>query len=470
MILILNPGGHFDETNKLLPTRGHDPLLDEVINRKIKYSACKVEYKKFIKTLTSFEKIKDAKFPTDLYLAFGKELSEIILMSFVDVKKGRTIKNFSQNERLTKSLYNEIESRFPSNLTSSEIDEIIEVDWTLGNYSALHSFRAEAFEVAGVNVSSTLDMLKTEAEKAFTKGTTFADFKKNIALKGFESDRPYILETNFVTARNNAYHAAKWQDDIMPLKDVYPYLRYAAIMDDRVRDEHAAWNGHIEKVDSEWWDENYPPNGWRCRCSVEQLTEDEAKKDPEFGKRADPNTFADPDFRKNAGKDENIWKDWLDRKETGKQTVDSNSLEKWKDQTKKATEKAPDLLKLKNNEEYKEHYDQFVAGSILDSADYPLLLDDVLWDHISKKGARTQGRLEMLDYIHPTIKNADEIWLQENSKGEEYFVYFKAFKNKEKGGFACARVEKGKVVTFFEPDKESYFDKNRFGELIYKKK
>ena len=76
----------------------------------------------------------------------------------------------------------------------------------------------------------------------------------------------------------------------------------------------------------------------------------------------------------------------------------------------------------------------------------------------------------MLAFIHPTIKNADEIWLQENSKGKKYFVYFKAFKDNKKGGFACARVEEGKVVTFFEPDKENYFDTNRFGELIYKKK
>ena len=54
-------------------------------------------------------------------------------------------------------------------------------------------------------------------------------------------------------------------------KDVMPYLRYVTAMDERVRDSHEALHGIIKKVDSLFWDEFMPANGYLCRCTVEQL-------------------------------------------------------------------------------------------------------------------------------------------------------------------------------------------------------
>jgi len=54
-------------------------------------------------------------------------------------------------------------------------------------------------------------------------------------------------------------------------KDVMPYLRYVTALDERVRHAHAALHGTIKKVESPFWDEFMPANGYRCRCTVEQL-------------------------------------------------------------------------------------------------------------------------------------------------------------------------------------------------------
>ena len=54
-------------------------------------------------------------------------------------------------------------------------------------------------------------------------------------------------------------------------KDVFPFLRYVTANDERVRHEHAELNGIIKPVGDSFWDEFLPLNGYRCRCTVEQL-------------------------------------------------------------------------------------------------------------------------------------------------------------------------------------------------------
>ncbi|MDE5831716.1 MAG: minor capsid protein, partial [Desulfovibrio sp.] len=48
---------------------------------------------------------------------------------------------------------------------------------------------------------------------------------------------------------------------------------YLAIMDKRTRPSHAVLHEKIYPADHEFWDSNYPPNGFRCRCAVRTLSE-----------------------------------------------------------------------------------------------------------------------------------------------------------------------------------------------------
>ena len=80
------------------------------------------------------------------------------------------------------------------------------------------------------------------------------------------------LETIFRTNLHTAYANGHW-DSIQRTKERRPYLRYAAVMDDRTRPEHRAWHGTVLPVDDPWWETHAPPNGWNCRCRVIAVSE-----------------------------------------------------------------------------------------------------------------------------------------------------------------------------------------------------
>lgn len=83
------------------------------------------------------------------------------------------------------------------------------------------------------------------------------------------------LETIFRTNLQTAYAAGHWQQ-IQETKAGAPFLMYDAVMDNRTRDEHAAWDGLVLPADDPWWQTHYPPNGWNCRCGVIQLSAEQA--------------------------------------------------------------------------------------------------------------------------------------------------------------------------------------------------
>jgi SPP1 gp7 family putative phage head morphogenesis protein len=80
-----------------------------------------------------------------------------------------------------------------------------------------------------------------------------------------------IFETNMRTANAQARANAQYSG-------YAEYLRYVAIMDSRTREEHRSLHGTILHRDSEFWEENYPPNGWGCRCRVDAWTKSQIEK------------------------------------------------------------------------------------------------------------------------------------------------------------------------------------------------
>jgi len=98
-----------------------------------------------------------------------------------------------------------------------------------------------------------------------------------------------FLRTEQQAAFRQSQAIEAWQS-IQEDKDIFPLLRYSTIGDNRVRDEHRAIDQVVKPVDSPFWDEWFPPNGFNCRCIVERLSsgnvtskEFDANPDPIFG-------------------------------------------------------------------------------------------------------------------------------------------------------------------------------------------
>lgn len=78
------------------------------------------------------------------------------------------------------------------------------------------------------------------------------------------------LKTEFQTAVASAQSAQKWLD-FQANADILPNLRYSTVGDARVRDSHAALDGVTLPIGHAFWDSFFPPNGWNCRCTVQQV-------------------------------------------------------------------------------------------------------------------------------------------------------------------------------------------------------
>ena len=115
------------------------------------------------------------------------------------------------------------------------------------------------------------------------------------------------LRTEYNTAVRTAQMGAEW-NSIQEDKDIFPYLKYITAKDERVRHNHAEFDGVIRPVDDPFWDTHTPPNGFNCRCRLIQLNED----DDVFTVTPDENikNMSDPDsdlFAFNPGKNKYIF-------------------------------------------------------------------------------------------------------------------------------------------------------------------
>lgn len=150
---------------------------------------------------------------------------------------------------------------------------------------------AKAFTVAKAMSRDLLEDIREAVTKALDEGLTLQQFQKELrprlvargwwgrALMTDPADgvekvvrlgSPARLRTIYQTNLRVSYMAGRWAR-LERTKSAFPFLRYIAVKDARVRPEHASWDGTILPVDHPWWETHYPPNGWNCRCDVQPV-------------------------------------------------------------------------------------------------------------------------------------------------------------------------------------------------------
>ncbi|MDR2055655.1 MAG: phage head morphogenesis protein [Desulfovibrio sp.] len=179
--------------------------------------------------------------------------------------------------------------------------------------------RERAFYVTALAEHDAAQAVKDALKKALEEGTTLEDFKRDIAdiinQQGWRGDR---IETIFRNNIQTAYSAGRYAK-MQAVKKSRPYWQYITVGDDRVRPSHAILNGLVFHADHEFWTENYPPNGHKCRCGVRTLSARQVEREglevqdkmPGDGMYTDPKTGmeyhvakpgADDGWRNNPGK------------------------------------------------------------------------------------------------------------------------------------------------------------------------
>ena len=94
------------------------------------------------------------------------------------------------------------------------------------------------------------------------KRKPFEQFLKEVQTVNEKYNSHYLrAEYNFAVTSSEM--AAKWEQ-FEEDGDRYD-LQYRTVGDDRVRESHRKLDGVTLPPSSKFWDEYFPPNGWRCR-------------------------------------------------------------------------------------------------------------------------------------------------------------------------------------------------------------
>lgn len=152
---------------------------------------------------------------------------------------------------------------------------------------------ATMFTVAKSAGFDVLEDIRQSVETALAEGRTLRDFSKELQpllvekgwwgrdsvvdpatgeAKEVQLGSPRRLQTIFDTNMRVSYASGHWAQ-IQATKASRPYLRYVAILDGRTRPAHRARHNVCLPVDDPWWDLWAPPCGWKCRCTLQSLSE-----------------------------------------------------------------------------------------------------------------------------------------------------------------------------------------------------
>jgi SPP1 gp7 family putative phage head morphogenesis protein len=127
--------------------------------------------------------------------------------------------------------------------------------------------------------------------------TSLSEFQKQAKDILVNYNRNY-LTTEYNSAISQARSASQWEQ-VTKDKALYPNLVYHTVGDSRVRFSHAVLDGTNKPVNDKFWDKNFPPNDWNCRCTV--LQSDDTESTNMQGYKVDDHV--NPVFQFNAGKD-----------------------------------------------------------------------------------------------------------------------------------------------------------------------
>lgn len=250
----------------------------------------------------------------------------------------------------------------------------------------------------------------------------FADFQAKANALNIKYNQGW-LKAEYDTAQSVGQNANDYYIQVNN-EDIFPFVQFDTVGDNKVRDEHAKLDGVTVRVGSKEHDLLTPPLGYNCRCRLKQLTEDEVKaskiktekeimstlKSSKVGNQSAYNVMSDYGFDINRAKTLQVFTEAQmyirNFKETGL-SFNDYSLSKYEDMRRQL----PHLVMGK--EDTVKWFEQRVGGNSLHDKDAVRLKDyrdrPILW---SKKNYN----FDQPQTAHIAIASPDEVWLSKDGK------------------------------------------------------
>lgn len=174
-------------------------------------------------------------------------------------------------------------------------------------YAIAEQYRSLAFTVSGYTKAQILKRFYDEILSALEDGVTLSEFRANmnefLESEGYEGLYPLqadnIFRTNIQTAYNVGHYEQMTDPAVMKLR---PYWQYDAVNDSHTRPSHLLMDGRVYPADSSVWDTWFPPNGFRCRCTVKTLSRRQVEERGLTVETTFPDVAPDPHFSTNPAK------------------------------------------------------------------------------------------------------------------------------------------------------------------------
>ena len=187
------------------------------------------------------------------------------------------------------------------------------------DFSKLNAkYKTFTFTVSGYTKAQVLNRFHQELLLAIENGGTIKTFKESmnqfLESNGYEGITNFQADNIYRTNIQTAFQAGHYEQMVKPeVMRARPYWMYDAVNDKKTRRSHLAMDGRVFSADDPIWDTWYPPNGFRCRCSVITLSERQVKERNLVVESGAPvagdiegrfvNILPDPNFSTNAAKD-----------------------------------------------------------------------------------------------------------------------------------------------------------------------
>lgn len=126
----------------------------------------------------------------------------------------------------------------------------------------------DAFVFSGLKTHTQLTEARSYLKDSNGNIVPYYQFEQKVLKLNQAYNRNY-LEAEYQFAVSSSQSAANWVN-LQDNTDRY-WLEYRTAGDEKVRDSHAALNGVCLPKTDPFWQEFYPPNGWRCRCTAVEV-------------------------------------------------------------------------------------------------------------------------------------------------------------------------------------------------------
>lgn len=196
------------------------------------------------------------------------------------------------DSRLVEQIYNDV---------SKPVKEEFGKDWIKYDYkepqSLIQKFKKNLWQFSSAKTLAELEYINALILDKNGRIKPEHQFMQDVRKANILFNKNY-LQAEYQTAKRGAQMAHLW-GQFQKQKHLFPNLVYRTVGDGRVRPEHAALNGVIKPIDDPFWKAYYPPNGWRCRCTV--MNTAEKASEGEFEDKS-----VKPEFHGNTALDEEI--------------------------------------------------------------------------------------------------------------------------------------------------------------------